>query len=118
MLGIAQIWTSSRALLTKQPLSVPARCIFATAQQLQSNSSKADKEAPNSDHSNKAPKQDSTSEHHKPRKAANSVAQEDEELRRRLEEMSGEGGASGIEYEDGKPQTMKRSVRNNMFRYI
>jgi hypothetical protein len=32
--------------------------------------------------------------------------------------MSGEGGASGIEYEDGKPSTMKRSVRNNMFRYI
>ncbi|KAJ5200436.1 hypothetical protein N7472_005640 [Penicillium cf. griseofulvum] len=30
--------------------------------------------------------------------------------------MSGEGGASGIEYEDGKPNAMKRGVRNNMFR--
>jgi hypothetical protein len=47
-----------------------------------------------------------------------SMAQADEDLRRRLEEMSGEGGAAGIEYEDGKPQAMKRSVRNNMFRYI
>jgi hypothetical protein len=47
-----------------------------------------------------------------------SMAQADEDIRRRLEEMSGEGGAAGIEYEDGKPQAMKRSVRNNMFRYI
>ncbi|GKZ45233.1 hypothetical protein AbraIFM66951_007835 [Aspergillus brasiliensis] len=47
-----------------------------------------------------------------------SVAQADQELRERLEQMSGDGGAAGIEYEDGKPNAMKRSVRNNMFRYI
>ncbi|PYH43953.1 uncharacterized protein BP01DRAFT_393031 [Aspergillus saccharolyticus JOP 1030-1] len=47
-----------------------------------------------------------------------SIAQADQELRERLEQMSGDGGASGIEYEDGKPTAMKRSVRNNMFRYI
>ncbi|OJJ97074.1 hypothetical protein ASPACDRAFT_1858539 [Aspergillus aculeatus ATCC 16872] len=47
-----------------------------------------------------------------------SVSQADQELRERLEQMSGGGGASGIEYEDGKPTAMKRSVRNNMFRYI
>ena len=46
------------------------------------------------------------------------VSQSDAELRERLEAMSGEGGAAGIEYEDGQPNTMKRSVRNNMFRYI
>ncbi|RHZ47165.1 uncharacterized protein CDV56_100940 [Aspergillus thermomutatus] len=51
-------------------------------------------------------------------KVTESVAQADEELRQRLEQMSGEGGAAGIEYEDGKPTAMKRSVRNNMFRYI
>lgn len=49
---------------------------------------------------------------------AKTVAQADEELRQRLEDMSGEGGAAGIEYEDGQPNTMKRSVRNNMFRVI
>ncbi|PYI06745.1 hypothetical protein BO78DRAFT_314936, partial [Aspergillus sclerotiicarbonarius CBS 121057] len=49
---------------------------------------------------------------------AKSVAQADQELRERLEQMSGGGGAAGIEYEDGKPNAMKRSVRNNMFRYI
>jgi hypothetical protein len=32
--------------------------------------------------------------------------------------MSGDGGAAGIEYEDGKPSAMKRGVRNNMFRLI
>lgn len=49
---------------------------------------------------------------------AKSVSQADAELRERLEEMSGEGGAAGIEYEDGKPTAMKRGVRKNMFRLI
>jgi hypothetical protein len=49
---------------------------------------------------------------------AKTVSQADAELRERLEQMSGEGGASGIEYEDGKPSAMKRGVRNNMFRLI
>ncbi|KAE8350067.1 hypothetical protein BDV28DRAFT_139833 [Aspergillus coremiiformis] len=49
---------------------------------------------------------------------AKTVSQADEELRQKLEQMSGGGGAAGIEYEDGEPNTMKRSVRNNMFRYI
>lgn len=51
-------------------------------------------------------------------KKASSLAEADEELRRMLEEISGEGGASGVETEDGKPTSMKRAVRNNMFRYI
>ena len=45
-------------------------------------------------------------------------AQMDEELRMRMEDMAGEGGAAGVEYEDGKPVAMKRGVRENMFRYI
>ncbi|KAF2483050.1 hypothetical protein BDY17DRAFT_242735, partial [Neohortaea acidophila] len=46
------------------------------------------------------------------------IAQLDEELRQKLSGMAGDGGAAGIEYEDGRPVDMKRSVRNNMFRYI
>jgi hypothetical protein len=46
------------------------------------------------------------------------VTEADAELRERLEQMSGEGGASGIEYEDGKANAMKRGVRKNMFRLI
>ncbi|CAI7647968.1 unnamed protein product [Penicillium glandicola] len=49
---------------------------------------------------------------------AKTVSQADAELRERLEQMSGGGGASGIEYEDGKPNAMRRGVRNNMFRLI
>ena len=44
--------------------------------------------------------------------------EQDEELREKMEGISGEGGAAGVEYEDGKPVAMKRSVRENMFRYI
>ncbi|KAJ9489758.1 hypothetical protein VN97_g3519 [Penicillium thymicola] len=55
---------------------------------------------------------------HTPPPKAKTVSQADAELRERLEQMSGAGGASGIEYEDGKPNAMKRGVRNNMFRLI
>ncbi|KAL2257898.1 hypothetical protein VTK26DRAFT_8992 [Humicola hyalothermophila] len=51
----------------------------------------------------------------KPRKTQ---AQIDEELRLKMEGIAGEGGESGVEYEDGKPVAMKRGVRENMFRYI
>jgi hypothetical protein len=46
------------------------------------------------------------------------IAELDEELKRKLEGRSGEGGAAGLEYEDGKATAMKRGVRDNMFRLI
>ena len=46
------------------------------------------------------------------------MAEQDEELRQKLEGISGEGGAAGLELEDGQPVAMKRSVKNNMFRLI
>ncbi|KAJ5893720.1 hypothetical protein N7495_005411 [Penicillium taxi] len=51
-------------------------------------------------------------------KKTKTVAEADAELRERLEQISGNGGAAGIQYEDGKPNTMKRGVRENMFRVI
>ena len=45
-------------------------------------------------------------------------AQLDEELRLKMSGLAGDGGESGIEYEDGQPVSMKRGVKNNMFRYI
>ena len=45
-------------------------------------------------------------------------AELDDEVRQKLEAMSGDGGAAGLELEDGQPVSMKRSVKNNMFRYI
>ncbi|KAI5858854.1 hypothetical protein BZA05DRAFT_15954 [Tricharina praecox] len=44
---------------------------------------------------------------------------DDAVLMAKLEEMvAGDGGASGVEYEDGNPADMKRAVRSNMFRVI
>ena len=46
------------------------------------------------------------------------IAELDEELRVKLESFSGEGGASGVEYEGGKAEGLKRGVKSNMFRVI
>ncbi|OBT93339.1 hypothetical protein VE01_08457 [Pseudogymnoascus verrucosus] len=46
------------------------------------------------------------------------IAELDEELKLKLEEISGEGGAAGLEYENGKAVAMKRGVKDNMFRLI
>jgi hypothetical protein len=44
---------------------------------------------------------------------------DDAALMAKLEVMvAGDGGASGVEYEDGNPADMKRAVRSNMFRFI
>jgi hypothetical protein len=42
----------------------------------------------------------------------------DAELMQKMAGLSGDGGDAGVEYEDGVPVSMKRSVKNNMFRYI
>ncbi|ORY64910.1 uncharacterized protein BCR38DRAFT_408670 [Pseudomassariella vexata] len=46
------------------------------------------------------------------------MAELDEEMKEKMSGLSGEGGDAGVEYEDGQPVSMKRSVKNNMFRYI
>lgn len=46
------------------------------------------------------------------------MAELDEELRLKLEGISGEGGAAGLEYENGKAVGLKRGVKENMFRVI
>lgn len=51
-------------------------------------------------------------------KSTKTMAEQDAELMKKLAGISGEGGESGVEYEDGKASAMKRSVKNNMFRLI
>jgi hypothetical protein len=46
------------------------------------------------------------------------MAEADEEMRKAMEGLAGDGGESGVELEDGKAVAMKRGVRENMFRYI
>ncbi|ETI20848.1 hypothetical protein G647_07191 [Cladophialophora carrionii CBS 160.54] len=52
------------------------------------------------------------------KKTHKSMAELDEEMKLAMESMSGEGGEYGLELEGGKPVAMKRSVKDNMFRYI
>ena len=53
-----------------------------------------------------------------PKGVVKTSAESDHELRRKLEEISGNGGESGVETKDGNLVAMKQSVRNNVFRYI
>lgn len=46
------------------------------------------------------------------------LAQLDEELKAAMEGRAGDGGLAGAELEGGKAVSMKRGVRDNMFRYI
>ncbi|PSR76963.1 hypothetical protein BD289DRAFT_338623, partial [Coniella lustricola] len=46
------------------------------------------------------------------------TAQLDEDLRLAMEGLSGAGGSSGVEYENGKAEGLKRGVKANMFRVI
>jgi hypothetical protein len=57
-------------------------------------------------------------EQDKPAKAKKTMAEMDEELRQKMSGLAGDGGEAGIELEGGQPVSMKRSVRENMFRYL
>lgn len=90
------------------------RCPLLTNSPGKTSSSEHGKPLKQEERNQSSPESNKPSNSEKPK----SISQADDELRERLEQMSGGGGASGIEYEDGQPNTMKRSVRNNMFRYI
>ncbi|KAK7956653.1 uncharacterized protein PG986_005875 [Apiospora aurea] len=54
----------------------------------------------------------------KPSNQKKTMAQLDDEMMKKMSGIAGDGGSAGVEYEDGQPVSMKRSVKNNMFRYI
>lgn len=51
-------------------------------------------------------------------KKKKTLAEMDAELQANMEGRSGDGGLAGAELEGGKAVSMKRGVRDNMFRYI
>lgn len=53
-----------------------------------------------------------------PKQKKKTMAELDEELRLKLEGISGGGGEAGLELENGKPVAMKKGVKDNMFRLI
>lgn len=54
----------------------------------------------------------------KPPNRPKTMAELDQEMRSAMEGLAGDGGEAGLELEDGKAVSMKRGVRENMFRYI
>ncbi|KAF2460998.1 hypothetical protein BDY21DRAFT_361015 [Lineolata rhizophorae] len=63
--------------------------------------------------------QDASSSPEKPgRNKTKTMAEMDEEVRMKMEGRAGDGGEAGRELEGGKAVSMKRGVRDNMFRYI
>lgn len=99
---------TSRACLTSSPPAASATKQAGSAQ------SHPDLQNPGRDDS-KLP-EEKLKEPVPPRKKT--MAELDEELRLKLEGMSGEGGSAGVEYENGKAEGLKRGVKSNMFRVI
>ncbi|RWA05791.1 hypothetical protein EKO27_g9308 [Xylaria grammica] len=87
--------------------------ITTLPRRLASTQSKSQNESPAKNHDVTVPPETNQS---KPKKKT--MEQLDEELRLKMSGIAGDGGEAGVEYEDGKPVAMKRSVKDNMFRYI
>jgi hypothetical protein len=83
------------------------RCASSTAKD-----DTTSKSTSNSDSAEKKERIEKLKKYHK------SMAEADEEMRRAMEALAGDGGEAGLELEDGKAVSMKRGVRENMFRYI
>ncbi|GAB7338659.1 hypothetical protein MBLNU457_5390t1 [Dothideomycetes sp. NU457] len=111
----------SRSIFRHYGLTKPTiRLASSSAQQSASTTSKptststsASTSASASPESKQAPASPET-----PKPKRKTQTELDDELRQKMSGLSGDGGESGVEYEDGQPVSMKRSVKNNMFRYI
>lgn len=79
------------------------------------NAQKQDVEVLGKESQNSAPAEATKPEMKQKKKT---MAELDEELRLKLEDVSGEGGTAGVEYEGGKAVGLKRGVKENMFRII
>ncbi|CAD0042089.1 unnamed protein product [Aureobasidium pullulans] len=101
--------SSQKTLSSLHKLRAPA------VRQTRLASSNSKSASPPADQHNKEAAKQVQSE---PPKKPKTQAELDHELRQKMAGMSGDGGDAGVEYEDGVPVSMKRSVKNNMFRYI
>ena len=97
---------------TRPHTAIAAARTYASSNQ--SSSSTAAKDEPHPERATEQAAQDTAAK----KDHTKTQAQLDEELRQKMSGISGDGGDAGVEYEDGQPVSMKRSVKNNMFRYI
>ncbi|KAI4748598.1 hypothetical protein E4T50_01082 [Aureobasidium sp. EXF-12298] len=110
-MSLSLLRSSQRALT--RPSSLRASCLRQT--HLASSNPKS---ASNPTDTQNTQKQSTPQSQPELPKKHKTLAEMDEELRQKMAGHSGDGGDAGIEYEDGQPVSMKRSVKNNMFRYI
>jgi len=96
---------------TRLPQSQIVRTFHASTSRASQNNSSDTKHGQKS--SDQTPESDS-----KPAKKKKTLAEIDEEMRLAMEGHSGDGGLAGAELEGGKAVSMKRGVKDNMFRYI
>ncbi|KXT03189.1 hypothetical protein AC578_4794 [Pseudocercospora eumusae] len=108
-MSLATRWTRNIPSLVRSRKTVAVRTFATTA------SVHAKDEQPSKDDQQIAARAQEVEKKSSPSKTQNEL---DEELMRKLAGISGDGGESGVEYEDGKPVAMKRGVKNNMFRLI
>ena len=133
MVGVVEIWKdhititklnmlaatiSLRQALCSRPPFL-SRCRFKHDGLAVSTSTSVPKDASSKSKENEeAAISSSQSAHNEPKEKPQSMAEKDAQMRQALEGISGEGGEAGLELEDGQPTSMKRGVKNNMFRYI
>lgn len=107
---------SSRAPLTNYMICGSRPVLFSTSQTTCSENNNATSAQVNKLGKNE---ETSTGAQGTPNKAKKkSMAELDEELKLKMESMSGDGGSAGVEYENGKAEGLKRGVKDNMFRVI
>lgn len=104
-----------RAMIPRQAFSSQLKGVSSMQRWTSSTTST---KAPSSEPSEKSDSTKRKEAIEKMKKAHQSMAQADEDMRNIMEGLAGDGGSAGAELEDGKPVAMKRGVRENMFRYI
>jgi len=72
----------------------------------------------NSERKDEASKSGKSTEERSDKKPRKTQAQLDADMQAAMEGHAGDGGLAGAEFEGGKAVSMKRGVRDNMFRYI
>ncbi|KAK3686766.1 hypothetical protein LTR37_019481 [Vermiconidia calcicola] len=107
----------SRSLLSKPILNTRSFTTTASKLATSSQQQQSSSQTGNADSNAKSKSGDLTDKAIQSSKKK-SILEQDEELRQKMAGLSGEGGEAGVEYENGEPVAMKRSVKNNMFRYI
>lgn len=90
------------------------RTMCSTALLRQPKAPNADAQSSNAQSSTITAKDDPSTQN----KRKKSIQELDEEMRNAMAGIEGDGGLAGAELEGGKAVSMKRGVRDNMFRYI